>query len=791
MKSYSLATVVVAASLGLSGVACGQCEPEWSEAFTPALFDLLTSQPEAVVYDDGSGPRLLVSGMQRFGDDVQGLQTYDGHGWTTLPYPDAPPGVLSRLRAVGGSRPARLVVALEDFRHYLEDVYIYADGQWMATSLLEGSGYVQQAVGIEPGPDPDSGEIYVAGDFTISPGRYALVMRWDGTAWAALDDTDSPSTAYDLVWFDDGTGPALYVSVSSSIDGVDVQGVARWDGTAWEEVGGGCPAVSAPKLAVYDDGSGPALWALNSDATVLAKWDGAEWTAYPLSWFAGRRAFLAADVGGERCLVWSTSGREDGAIWRWNGVERERVAGVEGGGISALVADDAGDFGGGLIAIGTFNLAGGVPAAGVARWDGRAWHPLASQETGNGAPGAGALLSVGDEGGESLGGRLFVSTQKAGGVPSGGLVAWDGASWEAMGPPGDWTLWAHELAFGDIGDGPRVFAAGDVHDSQSAYHVVAAWDGAGWSTIADGMNYDAYALEFGAMDGGEPTLYVGGHFTRSFGDVYNFVAAITSSGLTPLGDGIPSQWPIATYVYTLRLHDDGSGTALYAGGYLSRVVEELGEGVVRWNGSAWEPVGGPLDDRVPLVSSLCSTDLGDGLRLYAGGKFEGVDRALHNVAVWDGATWSPLGDGLPHQVHTLARIETPEGPRLGATVAIGVEDLPAETLYLWDGAAWSPFGAVSDDSAIWVAQAHHEDGAIYLSGNFRQVAGVPSEGIARYGCATACGADLNGDGVVDTRDVLAFLSLWAAGDEAADINEDGIVDTRDVLAFLNLWNAGC
>jgi hypothetical protein len=56
---------------------------------------------------------------------------------------------------------------------------------------------------------------------------------------------------------------------------------------------------------------------------------------------------------------------------------------------------------------------------------------------------------------------------------------------------------------------------------------------------------------------------------------------------------------------------------------------------------------------------------------------------------------------------------------------------------------------------------------------------------------SACVADFNGDGVVDTRDVLAFLDAWTAGDGSADINGDGVVDTRDVLEFLNLWNAGC
>lgn len=54
-----------------------------------------------------------------------------------------------------------------------------------------------------------------------------------------------------------------------------------------------------------------------------------------------------------------------------------------------------------------------------------------------------------------------------------------------------------------------------------------------------------------------------------------------------------------------------------------------------------------------------------------------------------------------------------------------------------------------------------------------------------------CVADFNGDGVVNTLDVLAFLNAWSAGDPRADFNGDGTVNTLDVLAFLNAWSAGC
>lgn len=63
----------------------------------------------------------------------------------------------------------------------------------------------------------------------------------------------------------------------------------------------------------------------------------------------------------------------------------------------------------------------------------------------------------------------------------------------------------------------------------------------------------------------------------------------------------------------------------------------------------------------------------------------------------------------------------------------------------------------------------------------------PCEPIIGGGCA----ADFNGDGSVNTVDVLAFLNAWSAGDPRGDFNGDGAVNTIDVLAFLNAWSAGC
>jgi hypothetical protein len=54
-----------------------------------------------------------------------------------------------------------------------------------------------------------------------------------------------------------------------------------------------------------------------------------------------------------------------------------------------------------------------------------------------------------------------------------------------------------------------------------------------------------------------------------------------------------------------------------------------------------------------------------------------------------------------------------------------------------------------------------------------------------------CYADFNLDGVVNTRDVLAFLGRWAARHTTADCDYNHRIDTADITCFLNIWTGGC
>ncbi|MFG0258914.1 MAG: GC-type dockerin domain-anchored protein [Phycisphaerales bacterium JB041] len=83
------------------------------------------------------------------------------------------------------------------------------------------------------------------------------------------------------------------------------------------------------------------------------------------------------------------------------------------------------------------------------------------------------------------------------------------------------------------------------------------------------------------------------------------------------------------------------------------------------------------------------------------------------------------------------------------------------------------------------------DGTLTQNGGIIETPGTRPETMVVWNPDASCGADFNGDGDVNTLDVLAFLNAWTSGDQAADFNGDGDVNTLDVLAFLNAWTAGC
>jgi hypothetical protein len=82
----------------------------------------------------------------------------------------------------------------------------------------------------------------------------------------------------------------------------------------------------------------------------------------------------------------------------------------------------------------------------------------------------------------------------------------------------------------------------------------------------------------------------------------------------------------------------------------------------------------------------------------------------------------------------------------------------------------------------------NEKGEIVFGGYVVQT-GESIRGVLRP--IIACAADLDGNGVLDLFDFLAFTNLFNAGDLEADFETDGVLNLFDFLAFVNTFNEGC
>ncbi len=184
----------------------------------------------------------------------------------------------------------------------------------------------------------------------------------------------------------------------------------------------------------------------------------------------------------------------------------------------------------------------------------------------------------------------------------------------------------------------------------------------------------------------------------------------------------------------------------------------------------WRDAGDPAGD--------------EGVRLHPGA---GGSDYLSGFVWAENVGWINLGDGSPDGGDAYGNTDgadtgvniDPDGTLrgLGWGENIGWVNFDTEAALgafgqhaRMDAAAGRLRGYAWGENVGWINLDHHEH---YV------------------GFVLACPPDFNGDGLVDTRDVLAFLNAWSSGDPRADFNGDGLVDTRDVLAFLNAWTAGC
>lgn len=240
-----------------------------------------------------------------------------------------------------------------------------------------------------------------------------------------------------------------------------------------------------------------------------------------------------------------------------------------------------------------------------------------------------------------------------------------------------------------------------------------------------------------ASDG---VVYVGGEFTKAGGIAASHIARWDGRSWQPLGEGIDGQ------VSAIAV----DGEDIYVAGKFSVAGGVTANSIALWDGNAWSTVGdgtGPMDDYfgTPQPGRIYAMLISNG-KLYVGGDFVSMDGvAANNVAQWDGASWSALGEGMGELdwedkfvpqaiVYALAT----DGTTLYAGGDFEIADgATANSVAQWDGNAWSALssgvtltdGNGEAQKGTVKALALH-NGALYAGGWFDKAGGKAANHIA-------------------------------------------------------------
>lgn len=385
-----------------------------------------------------------------------------------------------------------------------------------------------------------------------------------------------------------------------------------------------------------------------------------------------------------------------------------------------------------LYAGGQFTSAGGVSANNIARWDGQRWLPLGSG-IGLSTSDSVEAMEVFDFG---TGPQLFVAGRFniAGGVAAVNIARWDGSQWHSLGLGTNGIVRTLEV-FND-GSGPALYVGGSFSTAGGVpASRIAKWKASGWSAIPGTTSGDVYVLR----SVNEPTcqsLYAGGAFSQIGGTNASRIARFCSStGWRSLASGASSG-----LVRDIEVYDDGFAPAIYVGGTFGSAGGVGGtQGIAKWDeaSGAWSSVGGGFPSIFsPTVYSLRSFDDGTGPSLYLGGSFILNTGGLsgRSVARWNGSQWSAAALDLGGAVYDLTVFDDGSGPGLyiGGFIT-RVDALRCNNVARYSLQGWRALGGSSDGDVLALGTFDAGAGeSVYVAGSFTSIGSVAAYGIARW-----------------------------------------------------------
>ncbi|MFA6046313.1 MAG: hypothetical protein WC718_15115, partial [Phycisphaerales bacterium] len=377
---------------------------------------------------------------------------------------------------------------------------------------------------------------------------------------------------------------------------------------------------------------------------------------------------------------------------------------------------------GDVVAGGRFNVAGGIRANCIARWNGIDWAPLGSGMSGGSFPTVYALAALSN--GEIIAGGNFTT---AGGVACSSIARWNGTTWAPLGSGlanGTSPAYCFALALmpnGDLIAAGRFCMAGGV-----AANNIARWNGSEWSPLGTGMSDGQSASVYALAVTPDGELIAAGHFGYAGVVEANNIARWNGSVWAPFGSGVGGGSYQNPRVSALVVMPNGN---LIAGGYFTTAGGAACSNIARWNGVMWTPLGSGTHTSVEALAVMPNGGL-----VVGGGFSTAVGALAVGISTWNGAAWASLGSNVGGSVYSL--LVMPNGSFIAGGGFFRGDGVGAHNIARWDGAAWLPlgghgFGGFGSTGAIR-AFATLPNGDLIAAGGFGTAGGVPANEVARW-----------------------------------------------------------
>lgn len=744
---------------------------------------------------DGVGPagvKLVAGGtFTRTGTTtLSRLSSWDGSTWTNVGtgLGSAPSAMTVYDPDGDGPQPPNFVVAgaISVFGTVTASRIARWDGQqWIAFGSGLGGGspalpVLALAVFDADGPGGNLPKLFAAGSFETAGGLVVQgVAGWDGANWfpmgVGLNDTIPTSfttpfgralIALDAA-FTAGRGNLLAIGGSFlTIDGLGDGGFAFWNGSAWLP-----PVHSVAGQPFYLD---------DVQVNSLCAWDrDGEGPLAPILVVAGR--YQSADGLRARSIAgWGPDG------WQTFGIGVNLAGSNSVPGVFDVTSwDEDGDGPNPplLVAAGGFTSMSGVPAAGIAKWNGSSWSAFVATSS---PVSFSDVVSCDHDGSASQPPTLYAIGAITAGSSVQAVYRWIGSDWQRISLAAPFNPQTPQKLMSFSTDPahrvPELLVALDNTNG------LLSWDGGQWSPMAS-VSPGACMTVFD-VDGAGPQparVFVG----------ENSRIAYVEGGQTITVPGFPLN---VNPKSMCSFDDDGPGP------HPPRLCigTDNSNGVYRWDADGWHLIATTTVLSSSNATTFQMTSFDDdaaGPRppsLFLGGYFNLV-QGQSSVRV---ARLS-----LPGLAPSIVQEPVGSTAREGNVAEFEVVAQGSEPLtYQWrrdgvnlqDGPAFSG----SQTSHLVAHNVRPQD-----SGQYTVVVSNPC-GSASSASATLvvyCLTDVDGgfgngqpDGGTTIDDLLYYLAIFEAGDSSADVDDGSATGTRDggltiddLLYYLQRFEVGC